>query len=98
MGMPSITVSFTEAAKSFVSRAERGVVGLILFIAGLLVQDLVIFCDILIAVKSQSLVLYADEHDQEHDGDRRRTAYMPRPEECAYLYSPCGSMEKLFSG
>ncbi|MBR5379625.1 MAG: alpha-galactosidase [Clostridia bacterium] len=26
-----------------------------------------------------------------HDGDRRRTAYMPRPEECAYLYSPCGS-------
>lgn len=30
MGMPSITVSFTEAAKSFVSRAERGVVGLIL--------------------------------------------------------------------
>ncbi len=30
MGMPSITVSFTEAAKSFISRAERGVVGLIL--------------------------------------------------------------------
>lgn len=30
MGMPSITVNFTESAKSFVSRAERGVVGLIL--------------------------------------------------------------------
>lgn len=30
MGMPSVTVSFTEAAKSFVSRAERGIVGLIL--------------------------------------------------------------------
>lgn len=30
MGMPNISVSFTEAAKSFVSRAERGIVGLIL--------------------------------------------------------------------
>lgn len=30
MGMPSISVTFTEAAKSFVARAERGVVGLIL--------------------------------------------------------------------
>ena len=30
MGMPSITISFTEAAKSFMVRAERGVVGLIL--------------------------------------------------------------------
>lgn len=30
MGMPSISISFTEAAKSFISRAERAVVGLIL--------------------------------------------------------------------
>lgn len=30
MGMPSITVRFTEAARSFVTRAERAVVGLIL--------------------------------------------------------------------
>lgn len=30
MGMPTITVTFTEAAKSFVSRSERAVVGLIL--------------------------------------------------------------------
>ena len=30
MGMPSITVSFTEAAKSFMARSERAVVGLIL--------------------------------------------------------------------
>lgn len=30
MGMPSISISFTEAAKSFVSRSERAVVGLIL--------------------------------------------------------------------
>lgn len=30
MGMPSVTVSFTEAARSFVERSERAVVGLIL--------------------------------------------------------------------
>ena len=30
MGMPSITISFTEAAKTFIARSERAVVGLIL--------------------------------------------------------------------